>query len=39
MVHDLVIEGRVSYLVTDHAPHTTEEKYETGLDGVPGLEY
>ncbi|MBI3841380.1 MAG: dihydroorotase family protein [Thaumarchaeota archaeon] len=33
-----VKEGRVSFLVTDHAPHTREEKEELGLSGVPGLD-
>ncbi|MDG6908932.1 MAG: dihydroorotase family protein [Nitrososphaerota archaeon] len=30
--------GRVSFLVTDHAPHLLEEKEEFGLAGVPGLD-
>jgi dihydroorotase len=28
----------VSFLVTDHAPHTEEEKKSQGLAGVPGLD-
>ena len=31
-------DGRVSFLVTDHAPHTQEEKTSQGLSGVPGLD-
>lgn len=31
-------EGRVSFLVTDHAPHTLDEKKTMGLSGVPGLD-
>jgi len=30
--------GEVSFLVTDHAPHTEEEKIDGGLAGVPGLD-
>jgi dihydroorotase (multifunctional complex type) len=30
--------GLVSFLVTDHAPHTEEEKRSQGLAGVPGLD-
>jgi dihydroorotase len=30
--------GEVSFLVTDHAPHTEEEKISLGLSGVPGLD-
>ncbi|QQG48856.1 MAG: dihydroorotase family protein [archaeon] len=30
--------GKVSFLVTDHAPHGREEKEELGLAGVPGLD-
>ena len=30
--------GEVSFLVTDHAPHTEEEKMLQGLSGVPGLD-
>ena len=30
--------GAVSFLVTDHAPHTEAEKREKGLAGVPGLD-
>lgn len=31
-------DGSVSFLVTDHAPHTEDEKKERGLAGVPGLD-
>ena len=31
-------DGRVSFLVTDHAPHTREGKESEGLSGVPGLD-
>lgn len=31
-------EGRVDFLVTDHAPHLEEEKADLGLAGVPGLD-
>jgi dihydroorotase (multifunctional complex type) len=31
-------DGRVSFLVTDHSPHTQEEKLSKGLSGVPGLD-
>ena len=31
-------DERVSFLVTDHAPHLLEEKEEGGLAGVPGLD-
>jgi dihydroorotase len=31
-------EGRVSFLVTDHAPHLREEKLSDLLSGVPGLD-
>ncbi len=31
-------DGRVSFLVTDHAPHTRAEKLSQGLSGVPGLD-
>ena len=31
-------DGRVSFLVTDHAPHLIEEKESEGLAGVPGLD-
>jgi dihydroorotase len=31
-------EGTVSFLVTDHAPHTADEKVSLGLSGVPGLD-
>jgi dihydroorotase len=31
-------DGRVSFLVTDHAPHLREEKLSDGLSGVPGLD-
>jgi len=30
--------GRVSFLVTDHAPHLREEKLSEGVSGVPGLD-
>ena len=30
--------GTVSFLVTDHAPHTREEKSSEDLSGVPGLD-
>jgi dihydroorotase len=30
--------GKVSFLVTDHAPHLQEEKLSDGLSGVPGLD-
>ncbi|MDG6912710.1 MAG: amidohydrolase family protein [Nitrososphaerota archaeon] len=30
--------GKVTFLVTDHAPHLLEEKEERGLAGVPGLD-
>ena len=30
--------GKVNFLVTDHAPHTREEKLEEGMSGVPGLD-
>lgn len=30
--------GEVSFLVTDHAPHTEEEKVSQELSGVPGLD-
>jgi dihydroorotase len=33
-----ILDGTVSLLVTDHAPHTREEKLEEGLSGVPGLD-
>ncbi len=33
-----VRDGRVSFLVTDHAPHTQEEKCSQGLSGIPGLD-
>jgi dihydroorotase len=31
-------DGTVSFLVTDHAPHTSDEKISLGLSGVPGLD-
>ncbi len=31
-------EGKVSFLVTDHAPHLLEEKETEGASGVPGLD-
>jgi dihydroorotase len=31
-------DGRVSFLVTDHAPHLPNEKLSDGLSGVPGLD-
>jgi dihydroorotase len=31
-------DGRVSFLVTDHAPHLREEKLSGGASGVPGLD-
>jgi dihydroorotase len=31
-------DGTVSFLVTDHAPHTADEKTSMGLSGVPGLD-
>ncbi|MGP8126049.1 MAG: dihydroorotase [Nitrososphaerales archaeon] len=31
-------DGRISFLVTDHAPHLREEKLSDGLSGVPGLD-
>ncbi len=31
-------DGRVSFLVTDHAPHLRDEKLSDGLSGVPGLD-
>jgi dihydroorotase len=31
-------EGKVDSLVTDHAPHTREEKVSEGAAGVPGLD-
>jgi len=31
-------DGTVDFLVTDHAPHTMEEKMEDGVAGVPGLD-
>ena len=31
-------DGGISFLVTDHAPHTEDEKRERGLAGVPGLD-
>ncbi|MDA4126704.1 MAG: dihydroorotase [Thaumarchaeota archaeon] len=33
-----VVDGTVSFLVTDHAPHTMDEKTSLGLSGVPGLD-
>lgn len=30
--------GRISFLVTDHAPHLADEKMSEGLSGVPGLD-
>lgn len=33
-----VRDGRVSLLVTDHAPHSQDEKISRGLSGVPGLD-
>ncbi len=30
--------GDVNFLVTDHAPHTVQEKADEGLSGVPGLD-
>jgi dihydroorotase (multifunctional complex type) len=33
-----ISSGGVSYLVTDHAPHTEEEKKSFGPSGVPGLD-
>lgn len=33
-----IIDGTVSFLVTDHAPHTMDEKTSLGLSGVPGLD-
>jgi dihydroorotase len=33
-----ISRGLVSFLVTDHAPHTEEEKTSLGLSGVPGLD-
>jgi len=33
-----LIDGTVSFLVTDHAPHTVDEKASLGLSGVPGLD-
>ena len=37
LVHG-VRDEKVSFLVTDHAPHLLEEKEESGLAGVPGLD-
>ena len=31
-------DGIVSFLVTDHAPHTLDEKRSMGASGVPGLD-
>lgn len=31
-------DGDISFLVTDHAPHTQDEKGDLGLAGVPGLD-
>jgi dihydroorotase len=31
-------DGRISFLVTDHAPHLRDEKLSDGLSGVPGLD-
>jgi len=40
-LYELVVDGTVDVIATDHAPHTTDEK-ETGLwdapSGVPGVE-
>lgn len=33
-----VMDGTVSFLVTDHAPHGIDEKTSLGLSGVPGLD-
>ncbi|MDA4119989.1 MAG: amidohydrolase family protein, partial [Thaumarchaeota archaeon] len=33
-----IVDGTVSFLVTDHAPHTMDEKTSLGLSGVPGLD-
>jgi dihydroorotase len=33
-----LIDGTVSFLVTDHAPHTMDEKTSQGLSGIPGLD-
>ncbi len=33
-----VLDGTVTFLVTDHAPHTMNEKTSLGLSGVPGLD-
>jgi dihydroorotase (multifunctional complex type) len=33
-----LVDGTVSFLVTDHAPHTLDEKNSLGLSGVPGLD-
>ncbi len=31
-------DGKVTFLVTDHAPHTESEKIDDRLSGVPGLD-
>jgi dihydroorotase len=33
-----LMDGTVSFLTTDHAPHLEEEKLDLGLAGVPGLD-
>ena len=36
---DALGKGKVDFLVTDHAPHTLEEKLTESASGVPGLDF
>ena len=34
-----LINGRIDWIETDHAPHTVEEKMENYASGIPGLQF
>jgi dihydroorotase len=38
MLWKAFLEGRIHLIATDHAPHTKEEKINSHIAGVPGLE-
>lgn len=35
----LLLDGRIDWIETDHAPHTVQEKLENYASGIPGLQF
>jgi dihydroorotase len=36
---ELLLEGEIDFIETDHAPHTLKDKYEGYASGIPGLPF